>query len=159
RLVPRLGEIKHHGFLAAVEPDEIGALAVDDIIIAARKIAFRPLDLDDACTCVGEPARTHRRRHRLLERNDEEAGEGEGHGGIHAGEGWTSWSCDLTVISRLATISRLSTISRPSTISRLSSPGLTGRPSNPLPRIRRGGRGLVVPRLVRVSTRGCGGSS
>jgi len=65
---------------------------MDEIVVAAGEIAFRPLDLDDACARIGKPARTHRRRHRLLEGNDEKAGEGEGHGGIHAG-GWL-WVVD-----------------------------------------------------------------
>ncbi len=42
RLVLGLGEIEHHGFLAAVKPDKIGAFAVDEIVVAAGKIAFRP---------------------------------------------------------------------------------------------------------------------
>ena len=78
RLVGGFGEIEHHRFLAAVEPDEIAALAVHEIVIAAREIAFRPLDLDDARAGIGEPAGAHRRRDRLFERDDEEAGERKG---------------------------------------------------------------------------------
>jgi hypothetical protein len=73
RLVFRLGQIHHHGFLAAVEPDEIGALALRQRVIAAREIALRPLDLDDARPRVGEAARAHRRGDGLFERDDEEA--------------------------------------------------------------------------------------
>ena len=77
-------EIEHHRFLAAIEPDEIGALAVDMVVVMAREIAFRALDLDHARARVGEPAGRLRRRHRLFERNHEDAGEGEGHGlGAH----------------------------------------------------------------------------
>ncbi len=79
RLVVGAREIEHHGFLAAVEPDEIAALAVHQIVIAAREIALRPLDLDDARAGVGEPARAHRTGDGLFERDDEEAGEGESH--------------------------------------------------------------------------------
>jgi hypothetical protein len=79
RLVVGLGEVEDDRFLAAVEPDEIGALAAHHGVIAACEIALRPLDLDDARAGVGEPAGRHRRGHRLLERDDEEAGEREGH--------------------------------------------------------------------------------
>ena len=75
-LVGGLHEIEHDGFLAAVEPHEIGAFAVDERVIAAREVAFRTLDLDDAGARIGEPAGAHGRRHRLLQRHDEEAGEG-----------------------------------------------------------------------------------
>ena len=51
-----LREIEHDRFLAAVEPDEIRALAVHDVIVVAREIALRPLDLDDARAGVGQPA-------------------------------------------------------------------------------------------------------
>ena len=60
-------------FLAAVEPDEIGALALRQRVIAAREIALRPLDLDDARAGVGEAARAHRRGDGLFERDDENA--------------------------------------------------------------------------------------
>ncbi len=75
RLVLGFVEIEHDRFLAAIEPDEIAALAVHEIVIAAREVAFRPLDLDDARAGIGQPARAHRRGDRLFERDDEEAGE------------------------------------------------------------------------------------
>ena len=43
-----LDAIEDDGLLAAIEPDEIGALAVHQTVIAAREVAFRPLDLDHA---------------------------------------------------------------------------------------------------------------
>ena len=49
-----------------------------EIVIAAREIAFRPLDLDDARAGISEPARAHRRGDRLFERDDEKAGQGKG---------------------------------------------------------------------------------
>jgi hypothetical protein len=52
---------------------------VHEIVVAAREVAFRPLDLDHPRAGIGEPARAHRRRDRLFERNDKEAGEGEVH--------------------------------------------------------------------------------
>ena len=44
-----------------------------DVVVGARKIAFRTLDLDDAGAGVGEPRRAERRRHRVLQRDDEDA--------------------------------------------------------------------------------------
>jgi hypothetical protein len=78
RFVLGLGEIEHDRFLAAVEPNEIAALAVHEVVVAAREVALRPLDLDHARPGIGEATRTHRRGDGLFERNDEEAGEGEG---------------------------------------------------------------------------------
>ena len=75
RLVLGLAEIEHDRFLAAVEPDEITALAVDEIVVAARKIALRPLDFDDARAGIGEPTRAHRRGDRLFQRDDEKPGQ------------------------------------------------------------------------------------
>ncbi len=73
RLVVGLAEIEHHRLLAAIEPDEMCALAVHDIIVGAGEIALRPLDLDDARTGVGHAAGALRRRHGLLDRDDEDA--------------------------------------------------------------------------------------
>ena len=100
RLVLVAREVEHQRLLAAVEPDEIGALAVTlggiraftpvlfrktfarsrQLVVAAREVALGPLDLDHARAGVGEAAGAHRRRHRLLERNHQQAGEGKGHG-------------------------------------------------------------------------------
>ena len=94
-------KIEHQRFLAAVEPDEIGALAVTlggiraftpvllrnklprsrQLVVAAGEVALGPLDLDHARAGIGEAAGAHRRRHRLLERNNEKTGQGKGHGG------------------------------------------------------------------------------
>ncbi len=49
------GEIDHHGILAAVEPDEIAALAFRRRIIAAGEIALGALDLDDMRAGVRQP--------------------------------------------------------------------------------------------------------
>ena len=86
-LVVVAGEIEHQRFLAAVEPDEIGALASiraftpvlptssrgRQLVVAAGEVALGPLDLDHARAGIGEAAGAHRRRHRLLERDDEKA--------------------------------------------------------------------------------------
>ncbi len=79
RLVVRLGEIEHHRLLAAIEPDEMRALAVHDEVVAAGEIALRPLDLDDARTGIGQPAGALRRRHGLFDGDDEEAFERKRH--------------------------------------------------------------------------------
>ena len=79
RLVVRLGEIEHHRLLAAIEPDEMRALAVHDVIVMAREIALRALDLDDASAGVRQPAGALRRGDCLFDRDDEEAFERQRH--------------------------------------------------------------------------------
>jgi hypothetical protein len=63
-------------FLAAIQPDEIGALPVRHRIVAAREISRRSFDLDHSRACVGETRSAERRRDRLFERDDENALEG-----------------------------------------------------------------------------------
>jgi hypothetical protein len=53
----------------------------------AGEVAFRALDLEDACAGIGEPARAGRRSHRLLERNDKKSCEGKSHCPVIAGLG------------------------------------------------------------------------
>ncbi len=77
-----LGEVGHYRLLAAIEPDPVRALALDDVIVFAREIAFRPLDLDDAGAGVREPARRHGRCHGLVHRDDEQAIERLTHAGF-----------------------------------------------------------------------------
>ena len=55
-------EVEDERFLAAVEPHEIGALAVHVSVVAAGEIALRAFDLDDAGARVGEAARSSRAR-------------------------------------------------------------------------------------------------
>ena len=43
------------------------------LVVAARKVAFATLDLDDARAGVGQPRGTIRRRHRLFERHHQQA--------------------------------------------------------------------------------------
>ena len=78
-LVLLLREIEDDRFLAAVEPDEIAAFAAGDGVVGAGEIAFGTLDLDHARAGVGEPAGAHRRRDRLLDRDDEKALQRESH--------------------------------------------------------------------------------
>src|SRR6185295_2736989 len=79
RLVLRLGQVEDNRLLAAVKPDEVGALAVRERVVSAREITLRPLDLDHARARVREAARAGRRRDRLFERDDEKAFKREGH--------------------------------------------------------------------------------
>jgi hypothetical protein len=72
-LVIRLGKIEHNRLLATIKPDEIGAFAMDDVVVIAREITFRAFDLDHARARIGETAGTLRCRHRLLDRNDEKS--------------------------------------------------------------------------------------
>jgi hypothetical protein len=73
RLVLAAREVEGERLLAAVEPDEIRALASRQFVVAAGEIALRPLDLDHARAGIREAAAAHRRRHRLLQRHDQEA--------------------------------------------------------------------------------------
>jgi hypothetical protein len=72
-LVVGAREVEGERLLAAVEPDEIRALASRQFIVAAGEIALRALDLDHARAGIGEAAAAHRRRHRLLQRHHEKA--------------------------------------------------------------------------------------
>jgi len=45
---------------------------VHHMVVVTGEIAFRTLDFDDTRAGVGEPAGALRRRHRLLDGNDEE---------------------------------------------------------------------------------------
>src|SRR5262249_19100765 len=73
------GEIEHNRLLTAIKPDEIGTLAMDDVIVVAREIAFGALDLDYARAGIGETACALRRRHRLLDRDNQNSGERKSH--------------------------------------------------------------------------------
>ena len=66
-------EIDDHGILAAVEPDEIAALALGRGIIAAGKIALRPLHLDDMRAGIRQPRAAERRGDRLFDGDDDQS--------------------------------------------------------------------------------------
>ena len=72
-------EVQRDRFLAAVAPDEVRgetARSVDDVVVVAGEVtAVGVLHLDDAGAEVGEHAGAHRRGHRLLHRDDGDAGE------------------------------------------------------------------------------------
>jgi hypothetical protein len=48
-----------------------------DVIIATRKIAFRPLDLDHGRSGVGQPCGAERGGHGLFDRDDRDASQGK----------------------------------------------------------------------------------
>ena len=73
REVVGLLEVEHDRLLAAVQPDEIAREPVDVAVVAAREIAFRPLDLDDARAGVGQPRRAVGGGHRLLDAHHQQA--------------------------------------------------------------------------------------
>ncbi len=50
-------QVEDGRLLAAVEPDERGALAVDISVVTAGEVALGPLHLDDGRAGVGEAAR------------------------------------------------------------------------------------------------------
>jgi hypothetical protein len=73
-------KIERDRFLAAVEPDEIGALAVDVGVVAAGEVALRALDLDHPCAGIGKAGGAIGRRHRLFQGDDEKSFEIGVHG-------------------------------------------------------------------------------
>jgi|GEM_PF-6614406 len=66
-------EIQTNRFLAPVQPDEIGTSALGMGIIAARKIPFRPFDLDDPSPSIRKLAGGIRSRHGMFDRHDQKA--------------------------------------------------------------------------------------
>ena len=79
RGVGRVLDVGDQALLAAVQPDEIAGQAVGRLVVAAREVAFRALDLDDARAGIGEAGAAIRRGDRLFERDDEQVGEGMMH--------------------------------------------------------------------------------
>jgi len=74
--VLRLGmfDIQRQAVLGAVQPDEIGRLTFDGLVIVARKIAdLGPFDLDHPRTEVSELAGAERRGNGLFEGDDGDA--------------------------------------------------------------------------------------
>ena len=76
RRVVRVLDVGDQALLAAVQPDEIAGQAVGRLVVAAREIAFRALDLDDARAGVGKAGAAIRRGDRLFQRDDKQVGEG-----------------------------------------------------------------------------------
>jgi hypothetical protein len=73
RLVPGLLQVETQRLLAPVEPDEIGAVAVHQPVIAAREVALGALDLHHARAGVGQAARGVGRGHGLFQGHHEKA--------------------------------------------------------------------------------------
>ena len=67
------GEIDHHGILAAVEPDEIAALAFCGGVIAAGEIALGAFDLDDMRAGIRQPRTAERRGNGLFDGDDDQS--------------------------------------------------------------------------------------
>ena len=63
----RVFEIEHHAALATIEPDEIGAEAVDRrVVLTCEVAAARALDLHHIRAKIGKMAGRERRGHRVL---------------------------------------------------------------------------------------------
>src|SRR6185437_5016966 len=103
RLVLGLAEIEHDRLLAPVEPHEISAFTMHHVIVSARKVALRPLDLNDPRAGVSEPARALRRGHRLLDRNDKKIREGEHHYSVARGE-TSTWRAAGAIFNKTSAI-------------------------------------------------------
>ncbi len=63
-------EVDDGGILAAVEPDEVAALSLGRGIVAAGKVAFRPLHLDDMGAGIRQPRAAEGGGDRLFDGND-----------------------------------------------------------------------------------------
>src|SRR3546814_376844 len=74
RSVGSVLDVKRDRLLAPVEPGEIGAFAMYDIIIASREIALGTLDLYDPGTRIGETRGAKRRGDGLFKRDDRDSG-------------------------------------------------------------------------------------
>ncbi len=81
RRVGRVLDIENERFLAAVEPQEIGAPAMRDVVVAAGEVALLALDLDDPRAGIGEARGAERRGDRLFERDHQHAGQCLSHSG------------------------------------------------------------------------------
>ncbi len=63
-------QVDRNRLLRPVQPDEVGAAALDGVVVFAGEVAaVDPLDLDDASAQIGEMAGGQRRGHRLLHRD------------------------------------------------------------------------------------------
>ena len=71
---PLLAQVKADGLLAPVQPDEIGAFTVNQPVIVPGEIPFRPLDLDDPRTRLGQSRRNQWRSDGLFDGNHKKAG-------------------------------------------------------------------------------------
>ena len=80
--VGRVLQVQPDRFLAPVQPHEIGALAMDETVVTAGEIALRPLDLQDPRPGIGQPSRHVGRGDRLLDGDDQDAGEIIVHGAL-----------------------------------------------------------------------------
>jgi hypothetical protein len=67
------GEIDHHGILAAVEPDEIAALALCGGVVAAGEIALGAFHLDDMRTGIRQPRTAEWRCNGLFDGDDDQS--------------------------------------------------------------------------------------
>ncbi len=76
----RVLDIQRQALLGAVQPHEVRRLALDRLVVIARKVADAgTLDLDHPRTEIGKLACRERRRDRLLERDDSDAIKRSGH--------------------------------------------------------------------------------
>lgn len=77
--IVRIGEVENDRFLAAVQPHEIGTVAIDRRVVATGEVALGAFDLDHARAGVGEPRRCIRRGGRLLHRHHQDSFQGQCH--------------------------------------------------------------------------------
>ena len=79
RAVGLVLQVHPAAFLAAVDPDEIGRLPLDEVVVAAGEIAVLALELHHPRAGVGEPGACKGSGDRLLHRDDKDPVERAGH--------------------------------------------------------------------------------
>ena len=80
--VGRILQVQPDRFLATVQPDEIGALAMDETVVAAGEVALRAFDLQDPRPGIGQPPRHVGGGDRLFDGDDQDAGKIIVHGAL-----------------------------------------------------------------------------
>ena len=71
--IARLLQVKGNAFLASVEPDEISAVALGQMIIPPGEVSFRSFNLDHPGAGIGQPAGRIRRCYGLFDGDNGDA--------------------------------------------------------------------------------------
>src|SRR5690606_13253562 len=77
--IVRLSEVEHHRFLASIQPNEIGAIPHDRLVVTAREIAVAPFNLYDPGAGIGKTRSGKRSGSGLLHGNDQQTLERQRH--------------------------------------------------------------------------------
>ena len=78
-VIPISLDVGNDRLLTAIQPGEVGALAVGDPVVAAREVSPVALYFNHPGAGIRKARRTERRRHRLLQADDQKALKRPGH--------------------------------------------------------------------------------